>query len=49
MKRFHVHVHVDDLAKSIASYSKMFAAECTPSTPRGKPVGIPVKPSSSCC
>jgi catechol 2,3-dioxygenase-like lactoylglutathione lyase family enzyme len=29
MKRFHVHVHVDDLAKSIAFYSKMFAAEPT--------------------
>lgn len=29
MKRFHVHVHVDDLAKSIAFYSKLFAAEPT--------------------
>jgi len=27
MKRFHVHVHVDDLAKSIAFYSKLFAAD----------------------
>ncbi|HUG25099.1 ArsI/CadI family heavy metal resistance metalloenzyme [Piscinibacter sp.] len=27
MKRFHVHVHVDDLNKSIAFYSKLFAAE----------------------
>jgi catechol 2,3-dioxygenase-like lactoylglutathione lyase family enzyme len=27
MKRFHVHVHVDDVAKSIAFYSKLFAAE----------------------
>lgn len=27
MKRFHVHLHVDDLAKSIAFYSKLFAAE----------------------
>ena len=27
MKRFHVHVHVDDLAQSIAFYSKLFAAE----------------------
>lgn len=26
MKRFHVHMHVDDLAKSIAFYSKLFAA-----------------------
>jgi lactoylglutathione lyase len=25
MKRFHVHVHVDDLAASIAFYSKLFA------------------------
>jgi hypothetical protein len=25
MKRFHVHVHVDDLAKSIGFYSKLFA------------------------
>jgi len=24
MKRFHVHVHVDDLAKSVAFYSKLF-------------------------
>ncbi|KAI3611837.1 Lactoylglutathione lyase (plasmid) [Cupriavidus necator H850] len=29
MKRFHVHVHVDDLGKSIAFYSKLFAAEPT--------------------
>jgi hypothetical protein len=27
MKRFHVHVHVDDLGKSIAFYSRLFAAE----------------------
>ena len=27
MKRFHVHLHVDDLAKSIAFYSHLFAAE----------------------
>lgn len=27
MKRFHVHMHVDDMAKSIAFYSKLFAAE----------------------
>ena len=27
MKRFHVHVHVDDLDKSIGFYSKLFAAE----------------------
>jgi catechol 2,3-dioxygenase-like lactoylglutathione lyase family enzyme len=27
MKRFHVHLHVDDLAKSIAFYSQLFAAE----------------------
>lgn len=27
MKRFHVHVHVDDLSKSIDFYSKLFAAE----------------------
>ena len=29
MKRFHVHLHVDDLAKSIAFYSQLFAAEPT--------------------
>ena len=29
MKRFHVHVHVEDLAKSIGFYSKLFAAEPT--------------------
>jgi hypothetical protein len=29
MKRFHVHVHVEDLGKSIAFYSKLFAAEPT--------------------
>lgn len=29
MKRFHVHVHVDDLGKSIAFYPKLFAAEPT--------------------
>lgn len=29
MKRFHIHLHVDDLAKSVAFYSKMFAAEPT--------------------
>ena len=27
MKRFHVHLHVDDLAKSIAFYAHLFAAE----------------------
>jgi lactoylglutathione lyase len=27
MKRFHVHVHVEDLSASIAFYSKLFAAE----------------------
>lgn len=27
MKRFHVHLHVDDLAKSVAFYSKLFAIE----------------------
>lgn len=26
MKRFHVHLHVDDLARSVAFYSKLFAA-----------------------
>jgi len=26
MKRFHVHVHVDDLTKSVAFYSKLFAS-----------------------
>jgi len=29
MKRFHVHVHVDDLSMSIAFYSNLFAAEPT--------------------
>ena len=27
MKRFHVHLHVDDLAKNVDFYSKLFAAE----------------------
>ena len=27
MKRFHVHLHVADLAKNVAFYSKLFAAE----------------------
>ena len=27
MKRFHVHLHVDDLDRSIAFYSRLFAAE----------------------
>jgi hypothetical protein len=27
MKRFHVHVHVDDLSRSIGFYSQLFAAE----------------------
>ncbi|MES2716290.1 MAG: ArsI/CadI family heavy metal resistance metalloenzyme [Pseudomonadota bacterium] len=27
MKRFHVHLHVDDLAQSIGFYAKLFAAE----------------------
>ena len=27
MKRFHVHVHVDDLSASIAFYSRLFASE----------------------
>ena len=29
MKRFHVHVHVEDLAQSVAFYSKMFAMQPT--------------------
>ena len=29
MKRFHVHVHVEDLQASIAFYAKLFAAEPT--------------------
>lgn len=29
MKRFHVHVHVDDLQKNIAFYSRLFGAEPT--------------------
>ena len=29
MKRFHVHLHVDDLARSIDFYSKLFAAAPT--------------------
>jgi len=29
MKRFHVHLHVADLARSIGFYSKLFAAEPT--------------------
>lgn len=29
MKRFHVHVHVDDLPRSIAFYSSLFAAQPT--------------------
>ncbi len=27
MKRFHVHVHVDDIDKSVAFYSRLFAAQ----------------------
>ena len=27
MKRFHVHLHVDDIDRSVAFYSKLFAAE----------------------
>lgn len=27
MKRFHVHVHVDDLARSVAFYSQLFGAQ----------------------
>ncbi|MEX8194931.1 ArsI/CadI family heavy metal resistance metalloenzyme [Comamonas guangdongensis] len=29
MKRFHVHMHVDDLSQNIAFYSKLFGAEPT--------------------
>ncbi len=29
MKRFHVHMHVDDLAQNIAFYSRLFGAEPT--------------------
>ncbi|QGZ58855.1 ArsI/CadI family heavy metal resistance metalloenzyme [Paraburkholderia acidiphila] len=29
MKRFHIHVHVDDIAASVAFYSKLFGAEPT--------------------
>ena len=27
MKRFHIHIHVNDLAQSVAFYSRLFAAE----------------------
>ena len=43
MKRFHVHAHVENLQASVAFY-----ACCGPTT-RGKPVGVAVKSSSSCC
>ena len=71
MKRFHVHMHVDDLAKYIAFYCAMFGAEPARTqddyakwmlqdppvnfaisaccAPKGKPLGIPVKATSSCC
>ena len=29
MKRFHVHLHVDDLARNLGFYSKLFGAEPT--------------------
>lgn len=29
VKRFHVHIHVDDLSRSVAFYSRLFAAEPT--------------------
>ncbi|WP_321926301.1 ArsI/CadI family heavy metal resistance metalloenzyme [Paraburkholderia guartelaensis] len=29
MKRFHIHVHVDDIAASVTFYSKLFGAEPT--------------------
>ncbi|QIL80377.1 glyoxalase/bleomycin resistance/dioxygenase family protein [Diaphorobacter sp. HDW4A] len=29
MKRFHIHMHVDDLAQNVAFYSKLFGAEPT--------------------
>ena len=29
MKRFHIHVHVEDLAQSVAFYSRLFAAQPT--------------------
>ncbi len=48
MKRFHVHLHVQDLQASIAFYSRLFSAQ--PSL-RRKSIEIAVKvgPSSSCC
>jgi catechol 2,3-dioxygenase-like lactoylglutathione lyase family enzyme len=33
MKRFHVHLHVEDLAQSVGFYSKLFAAEPTRQEP----------------
>lgn len=33
MKRFHIHLHVDDLEKSIAFYSRLFAAAPTRTEP----------------
>jgi len=55
MKNLHVHLHVDDLGKSISFHSKLFAAAraeaapCSTPMPRGKPVGVAIKSSSSCC
>ena len=55
MKRFHVHVHVDDLQASIAFYTKLFAADPErvegdyAAGSGGKPVDIAAKIASSCC
>ena len=46
MKRFHAHVHVDDLAQSIAFYSKLFATAPTRVEPDyAKWMGVPPKAS----
>ncbi len=46
-EHFHTLDNIPVFSETVASAAT--ASACCPSTPRGKPVGIPVKAGSSCC
>ncbi len=47
MKRFHLHLHVTDLAANIGFYSKLFSAE--PARIQSADVALPINPTDACC
>ncbi|HJV95537.1 MAG TPA: glyoxalase/bleomycin resistance/dioxygenase family protein, partial [Albitalea sp.] len=48
-EHFHTLADVPVFSEQRAEAAQQASACCAPAAPRGKPVGIPVKPASSCC